>query len=91
MLQSSGWRCRGYGDMYRCVDNRCVQAPTGFPTNVSCQIGCGPMLPCQAALHTLCGAARKSSSSECFYCCGEHNKELEEADCTTDDSKEFCQ
>ena len=60
MLQSSGWRCRGYGDMYRCVDNRCVQAPTGFPTNVSCQIGCGPMLPCQAALHTLCGAARKT-------------------------------
>ena len=91
MLQSSGWRCRGYGDMYRCVDNRCIQASSGFPTNASCQAGCGPLLSCQTAMDTLCGDARNSSSSDCLLCCGEHNQELEQANCTTGAFKEFCQ
>jgi hypothetical protein len=86
-------RCPDPGDRkFRCVNDTCVGVVgvPGFPSNETCQEGCGPA-SCPAALQAACGEAKESGGRDaCLICAGVHNSTLAEAGCDKGDYSVFC-
>jgi hypothetical protein len=57
---------------------------TPEPTRRTCQF------LCDDTLKALCGAAKASSSGDCFVCVGQHQRHVEKAGCTPADFDHFC-
>jgi hypothetical protein len=77
---------------FRCVNDICVGVVgvPGFPSNETCQEGCGPA-SCPAALQATCGEAKESGGRDaCLICAGVHNSTLVEAGCDKGDYSVFC-
>eukprot|EP01047_Picozoa_sp_COSAG01_P013889 COSAG01_NODE_664_length_14417_cov_18.499022_5_plen_237_part_00 len=78
----------GYSYTYcSCCNNNesCVYNPQNHR-----EVMCKRKSTCEIAMQSLCDTAHNVSAGDCFVCCGQHQHQLNVANCTMADFHNFC-